>query len=393
MLLCVLLLGLVFSPVAPAQDHEDIELPGGTAMALTHYKGDGKRLVIWLPSERGLGAGHVPVALGLSDRDVDVWAVDLHGSYLEPTGRQSVRAFEAADLRDLIREAVNRGFERVLVFASGRVAQFALAAGRLWQQERLGSELVGFAFVHPHLIEETFTIGEEAGYVPVARANRWPVLLIQPEYSTKFARTGDISAALSESGGAVFTQALRGVKGGFHARPDNDLEARDFEARERLPAILIRTMNLMARMPTPEPDGRSVDTQADNGTRKHARTSRLHPFSGDPQPPALALEVLDEERTLDLEALKGEVVLVNFWATWCGPCLEEIPSMARLVKRLEGTGFHVLAVNIGEDAERIHAFTKDLGVNFPVLLDRDGEAVRDWKVYAYPSNYLVGRDG
>ena len=88
---------------------------------------------------------------------------------------------------------------------------------------------------------------------------------------------------------------------------------------------------------------------------------------------------------------KGKVVLVNFWATWCPPCVEEIPSLNRLHERLAPRGFEVLAVDVGDTREQIAAFMRERPVSFPVLLDGTGETFKRWKAYAFPTSLLLDR--
>ncbi|MCA1978200.1 MAG: TlpA family protein disulfide reductase [Thiobacillus sp.] len=114
-----------------------------------------------------------------------------------------------------------------------------------------------------------------------------------------------------------------------------------------------------------------------------------------PRPsPGLQLKDIDG-RPHDLAQLRGKVVLVNFWATWCPPCRREMPSMQRLKDALAGEPFEVLAVDVGEDADTIHAFTSQLDatLGFPILLDPRGHAMRAWQVAGLPTTYLVDRQG
>ena len=103
----------------------------------------------------------------------------------------------------------------------------------------------------------------------------------------------------------------------------------------------------------------------------------------------------DDDRIVDIQDLDGEVVLVNFWATWCGPCVKEIASLMRLVEHFEGEPFRVLAVNISEDKAHVAGFfdTLDIEPNFQVVYDHDGSAAKRWRVYAVPSTYLLDRQG
>ncbi|MFS0756887.1 TlpA disulfide reductase family protein [Noviherbaspirillum sp. 1P10PC] len=98
-------------------------------------------------------------------------------------------------------------------------------------------------------------------------------------------------------------------------------------------------------------------------------------------------------REVDLAAFKGEVVLVNFWATWCEPCREEMPSLQRLEKKLAGKPFRVVAVNIGEGAPRIRQFLERTPVSFTILRDAESEVMKAWRVRMLPASFLVDRRG
>src|SRR6185312_16610496 len=102
----------------------------------------------------------------------------------------------------------------------------------------------------------------------------------------------------------------------------------------------------------------------------------LRDWKGKPTPP-LALRDLAGKQ-VDLASLKGRVVLVNFWATWCEPCIAEMPSIQRLQARLGGKPFTVLAVNYGESSAKVRAWLKKSGIALDVLLDPDTEAADAW---------------
>ena len=110
-----------------------------------------------------------------------------------------------------------------------------------------------------------------------------------------------------------------------------------------------------------------------------------------PAPP-LGLMDLGNNRH-QLADYRGQVVLVNFWASWCAPCLVEMPGIQRLKESLAGQPFTVLAVNFKESRAKVWRFRKLLQVDFPLLLDADGRSAEDWQVAVYPTTYLVGTDG
>jgi thiol-disulfide isomerase/thioredoxin len=108
--------------------------------------------------------------------------------------------------------------------------------------------------------------------------------------------------------------------------------------------------------------------------------------------PALALPSLSGG-TVRLEQMRGRVVLINFWAVWCPPCRKEMPSMARLATKLGERPFTILGVNVGESPDDIRAFLKQVPVNFPILLDAEGENLKPWQVFAFPTSYVVDKRG
>jgi peroxiredoxin len=109
--------------------------------------------------------------------------------------------------------------------------------------------------------------------------------------------------------------------------------------------------------------------------------------------PDFRLPRLDGEGEVALAELRGRVVLVNFWATWCKPCEDEMPAMERLYRRLQGSGFEVLAISVDEDADQVRRFRERLGLSFPILWDPEREVSGTYQTFRYPESLLVGPDG
>ena len=96
---------------------------------------------------------------------------------------------------------------------------------------------------------------------------------------------------------------------------------------------------------------------------------------------------------LRLSEYRGNVVMINFWATWCGPCRQEMPLLDELYTRYERVGFSLLGVNIDDDSRRAMQMIEDLGVSFPVLFDVRKEVSKLYEVEAMPVTVLVDREG
>jgi peroxiredoxin len=90
---------------------------------------------------------------------------------------------------------------------------------------------------------------------------------------------------------------------------------------------------------------------------------------------------------------RGDVVMINFWATWCGPCRQEMPLLNDLYGRYQRVGFNLLGVNIDDDSRRAMKMVEELGVNFPVLFDENKEVSKLYAVEAMPVTVLVDREG
>jgi peroxiredoxin len=108
--------------------------------------------------------------------------------------------------------------------------------------------------------------------------------------------------------------------------------------------------------------------------------------------PDFTLRQLDGAN-LRLGEQRGRVVMVNFWATWCGPCRVELPHLARLHDKYQSAGFVLLGVNIDEDANAAKALASKLGLKFPVLFDSQKKVVAAYDLNAMPATVLIDRDG
>jgi peroxiredoxin len=109
--------------------------------------------------------------------------------------------------------------------------------------------------------------------------------------------------------------------------------------------------------------------------------------------PAFSLPVLGGEAELSLESLRGKVVLLNFWATWCKPCEEEMPAMENLYRTLGSRDFELIAVSVDDDRGAVEEFRARAGLTFPILLDPQKRVADAYQSYRFPESYLIDRGG
>lgn len=108
--------------------------------------------------------------------------------------------------------------------------------------------------------------------------------------------------------------------------------------------------------------------------------------------PSFTLQDLDGE-SVSLEDYRGQVVLLNFWATWCTTCITEFPVIQAEYTRLEDQGFVVLAVNYDEPQSQVQAYVEEMSLTMPVLLDPGANTVSQYRVRGFPTSFIIDADG
>jgi len=100
-----------------------------------------------------------------------------------------------------------------------------------------------------------------------------------------------------------------------------------------------------------------------------------------------------EGGVVNLESFTGKVIVLNFWATWCPPCRKEMPLLESTYKRYQKDGLVILGINYNEERERVLKFTQEMGVSFPIILDKELKLTRKYGVLALPATFFIDRKG
>jgi peroxiredoxin len=108
--------------------------------------------------------------------------------------------------------------------------------------------------------------------------------------------------------------------------------------------------------------------------------------------PDFEAKTVDGKR-IKLSDLRGKVVLVNFWATWCPPCREEMPLFNEVYRKYKGKGFEIIAVSTDKNEGLVKKFIKEFKIPFPVVLDEKGELIKIYRVQGLPTSFLIDREG
>ncbi len=161
--------------------------------------------------------------------------------------------------------------------------------------------------------------------------------------------------------------------------------------------LVVAAMVLLARQgaspPPPQETARVEQPTPEEGGDALFRGMRFLKQVKRVKAPGIFLKTLDGQNHT-LEQFAGKVVLVNFWATWCLPCVREMPSMERLYRSYKGRGLEILAISLDQGNEQeVRDFVKKLELTFPIVLDPGHEAKALYKVLGLPTTYLIDRRG
>ncbi|BBP46972.1 hypothetical protein THMIRHAS_23450 [Thiosulfatimonas sediminis] len=358
----------------------EVEIPLHRAQPMSEVRAQ----ILWVPSEYGLLEEERKLAHQLAQKGIAVTLINPYEPlFLAPTPS----AFEQIPvdwIGALIADMQHLDLPLWLV-APNKAGVLALKALENRQLDT-ATRFIGLLLLNPNLYLNTPEPGKPAEFWPQVTNANLPISVVQGELTSLRWRLPELQQGLAQQGSDVFIQLLPAVRDRFYFRPD--AVTLEKQMAEGLSARLLEAMRWQLPYLAQARQLRQASVVAQP---KAQRSLQLQAYQGKQNLP-LALQTLTGER-IDLEAQLGKVVLLNFWASWCPPCVHEMPSMAMLKQSLQGKPFEILAVNLGESPQAIAEFAKQHPLNFPILLDPHGEAVKDWQVFAYPSSYLIDAHG
>ena len=380
-----------FPCLAQAELDDSTILSSGNEISYTAFPANGKQLVLWFYSEAGPQLFDKQIAIELAKRGYEAWLIDLFDSYFMPVSLSSMDKIPAADISEFINHAAEQTGKKVFPVTTGRSAIPLLRAKQYGQLNNIGEDILpGMILISPKFYLQTPDPGTEATLMPIVTHSNSLLFVMQPTKSPWYWKLEQTIPALEKSGSDVFIQKIAGVRDRFYFRPDAD----DYEKSlsRHLPNYLIRAISALTNFPNKQRQPVKLLSQI-NEKKSNKKDKKLSQHRGNPKPEALRLNTLNS-KPLDLQQLKGKVVLVNFWASWCPPCVHEMPSMQRLQDRFGDKDFVILGVNMAEDKQTIQQFLRNkVAVRFPILLDKYGDALKRWQVFAFPTSYVIDKQG
>ncbi len=361
---------------------------------------DGELMVIWLVDHSKQRLLFEKMLKSISSAGIEVWRVDLLADYFIPRSSENVRTISGEGVAALIKAAHQHSSKRIVLAAYDRMPLPLLRGVREWQQAhaddkfKLESRLAGAVLFYPNLFGPPPIAGEDPKLDPIVGATNIPLLIFQPERGTHRLRLPEMAEAFWSGGSSTFVYLVPDVRDWFFMHPLEGEESdaklateAELRATANIPEQLIQFAQMMDRLPKPVSP---VEIAADGV--KPIRVTGLVGLKDARQAPPFELKDM-QGRLVNLDEYRGRVTLVNFWATWCPPCVEEMPSLNRLAQRYGEQEFAVVSIDFRESKETVAEFGKKISIDFPVLLDSDGKVSMAWKVFGLPSSFIVDRQG
>ena len=390
LILTLLVIGVV-PQITFAQENHSIVVNPDTEIETTIYKAKGDTLFLWLYSEAGPQKSEDEIANILVKNNIEVWRVDLFAAHFLPIASSSMDRIPDTDFSQLIDYAYQRTGKKIIPVTTGRGSLPLLRGVRHWQSQHKNSRaLGGVILMSPKFYVETPDPGTKAKLLPVVKQTNLAIFILQPQKSPWYWKLNETIPALEQGGSDVIVKRIKGVRDRYYFRPDADEQEKTESIK--LPATLKQAAKYLTSLPYKKRDVIFAENKKIKiKTGKKERSLKV--FQGNPNPPELKLDDMNKQ-SVDLKNYKGKVVLVNFWASWCPPCVHEMPSMQKLQNRLFSKGFTILGVNMAEDEKTVQQFLNSkANVQFPILFDKEGAALKKWGVFAFPTSYVIDKKG
>jgi len=356
---------------------------------VTRYPAEGDQLIIWIAPGYGSHQREFKISEKLVERGIEVWHVDLAESLFLPKNTTTLRGLDGTNVATLIESAYSRTGKNITLLTRSYGALPLLRGARVWQQRHQqdnSNYFKGAILFSPELYSTVPALGLPPVYSDIAYSTNIPIMIYQAGKRSNRWQLGGLLENLRSGGTELFFRLKKGVIGLFYL---GDTSQNTQSILKTIPndiATDIKLLNLLSvpkRVAKLSQPSNEVSNGLDNSLKK---------FKGNPEPLALNL-MTAKGKLFKRDNYQGKVTVVNFWATWCPPCVEEIPSLNNLRNQMKDTAFELISVNYAENESVVKDFLQRVNVDFPVLLDETGRVSTDWRVLVYPSTFVISPTG
>lgn len=378
---------------APIQDELEIQIKQQdlSIRRIKSNQNNSKDLIIWVAPGFGTHKRAMDVSIQLATLGIEIWHVDLAESLFLTKNTHTMRKLDGKYLLGLIEYAHKTTSKNITLLTRSYGAIPALRALREWQLNNKSTAakdfyLKGAILFSPELYSKIPQLGLEPEFVNIINATNMPLMIFQGEKRSNRWQAKKVLNKLQAGGSSAYYKLVKGVNGVFYSKDNSKAALKQLDV---MPKKIISTLKLLGK--TSKPSQAAILKEKDL-KKSQTLDIKLKPFKGNPIPHALDLVDAFGKR-LHKDDYLGKITVVNFWATWCPPCVEEIPSLNNLRSLMKKEKFELISVNYGENKETVQNFMKKVNVDFPVLLDPSGAQSAKWNVLVFPSTFVIGPDG
>ncbi|MDH5602057.1 MAG: redoxin domain-containing protein [Gammaproteobacteria bacterium] len=364
-----------------------VSVSSGDELTVERFPASGRHLMVWLAPEYGFRGAHRTMAKMLTGENIEVWQSDIVQSLFMPAGSSSIKKLNGQLVADLIEQAHKTTGKKIIVVGDSYATISALQGAHQWQQRKQDkSYLIGAILFSPYTYATIPPLGQLPEYMPVISATNIPIMIYQARNNGNIGQFSTLVEKLQQHGNPVYTRLTPKVMSIFYEeKPTPEV----IEQVKPLPKNIKKMITVLERHKVPTTAIKKLEQLKEN---KSGIDIYLKKYKGKVSPLAINLEN-SRGKIVIKNSYKGQVTVINFWATWCPPCVEEIPSLNRLKEKMSGLPFELISINYAEDKKTILEFMKKVQVDFPVLLDQDGEFAQKWNVITYPSTFVIDKKG
>lgn len=345
-------------------------------------------LLIWFTEAYASRKPFKHLITQLNDEGYDVWQVDLLDAYFLERTPGNVRSLTGEGVKAVLDKATKHA-KRIVPISTGRMSLILLRGMRLWQVNHELHNGIGpleqTILFFPNLFEAPEKAGDAPKLFPVVHASSLPITLVQTGKGTFKWKLPAVINALENNHSQITLAGIPDVRDWYFLRRDPNQAEQD--AAERIPSQLEWWLQA-----GDVNEGQRFSPATTLPTRDAGRVQKGLVRIDPRYAPDFKLTDIDNQ-SIKLSAKRGKVVLLNFWASWCPPCVKEIPSMNRLAESFHSDDFEIVSVNFKEDPKTIESFLKRVQVDFPVLIDLDGQVSAEYEIFAFPSSFLIDAEG
>lgn len=374
------------SEVCFAETDMVITVSTGDEITVERFPASGKYLMVWLAPEYGFRGAHRSLARMLTEQNIEVWQSNIVESLFMPQGSTSIKKLNGLRVADIIEHAHKITGKKIIVVGDSYATVSALQGAHQWQRKNhIKPYLIGAVLFSPYTYSTIPPLGQLPEYMPVISSTNIPIMIYQAKNNGNIGQFDSLVEKLQQHGNPVYTRLTPRVMSLFYEEmPTKEM----LEQVKPLPISIKKMISVLEKHSVPK----KPITLKRLKENKSGIDIYLKKYKGSVTPLAINLQDSNGHAVVK-NNFKGQVTLINFWATWCPPCVEEIPSLNRLKQKMAGLPFELISVNYAEDKKTILDFMGKIKVEFPVLLDQNGDFAKKWNVITYPSTFVIDKEG